>query len=169
MLVLSNTVPQAPNVTEHVQRDIADDSITDQTLDAIPHRPPYVHLSRNSSLPIPLGPPFTPGSTFNADQSETYRILPIIAGLLIPFSVLLSIPSLTNHWDVQTNGIIVTKSRPTPLLLNIAMGLSMTCGLLANFFLVLRFAERRVKRMTLLCITLLSMNGSCLLRDFNFY
>lgn len=57
---------------------------------------------------------------------------------------------------------MTAESPPNPLLLDVAMGLSMACGVFANLCLVLRFAERSVKKMTLLCIILLSTNGSCI-------
>lgn len=157
-----NSVPQALIATDDLRQDVADEGITNQTPSANPRRPPYVQLSPNNSIPTSPEPLITPGSALNTDQCQTYRILPIIAGVLIPFLVLLSIPSLTNHWYVQTNGAsAAVKSAPTPLLLDVAMGLSMTCGVLANLCLILRFTERNVKKMTLLCIILLSMNGSC--------
>jgi hypothetical protein len=162
MSPVQNSVPQIRIATDDVRHDVADEGITNQTPSATPHRPPYVQLSRNNSILISPGPLITPGSTLNTDQCQTYRILPIIAGVLIPFLVLLSIPSLTNHWYVQTDGASATvKSAPNPLLLDVAMGLSMACGVLANVCLILRFTERNVKKMTLLCIISLSMNGSC--------
>lgn len=132
-----------------------------------PHPSPYVQLNHNRDNfnPNSSRPLFTHSLASNSEQNHTYRILPIIAGILIPFLVLLSIPSLTSHWYTQTHAKNVTvtlHTRPSPPLLVVAMGLSMACGVLANICLVLRFAERSVKKMTLLCIILLSMHGSCL-------
>ena len=159
---LPNTVPCAVDATDIRQDD--NESTTNRTPRAAPHRPP---LSRTNSLftSESPGPLFTPGPTCDTDQSQTYRILPIIAGVLIPLSVSLSIPSLTSHWHVLTDGSVILKARPRPLHLIVAMSVSMACGVLANICLVLRFAERSIK-MTLLCIVLLSMNGSCLLSSF---
>ncbi|KAF8156864.1 hypothetical protein B0H34DRAFT_475992 [Crassisporium funariophilum] len=92
------------------------------------------------------------------DQNPTYRTLPIISGILIPFSILLSIPSLTGHWYIRTTNDVTVETRPNPLLLDIGMGLSMGCGVLANICLVVRFAERSVKKMTLLCIIFLTLH-----------
>jgi hypothetical protein len=142
--------------------DVADRSTMNQTSCATPHRPPHLHLSRTNSIPTSTGLPTTPGPTCNTNQSQRYRILPIIAGILIPLSILLSIPSLTNQWHVQTDGNVALEARPRTLHHIVAMSLSMACGVLANICLVLRFAERSVKKMTLLCIVLLSINGSCL-------
>ena len=164
LLPLPNTVPCTVNATD-AQQD-GDESTTNQTRCSTPHRPPHLQLSRSNSISTSTsespGPLFTPGPTCDADQSQTYRILPIIAGVLIPLSVLLSIPSLTSHWHVHTDGSVMLKARPRPLHLIVAMSVSMACGVLANICLVLRFAERSIKKMTLLCIILLSMNGSCL-------
>lgn len=174
MLVLpsQNTVPRALNATDEVQKDevkVTIETVANGAPDASPHRLPYLQLNQNNSKINSPGMLSAHGSISNTDRSQTYRILPIIAGILIPLMVLLSIPSLTNHWYVRTDGGSRTlESRPTPALLVAAMSVSMACGVLANFFLVLRFAERSVKKMTLLCIVLLSVNGSCLLLGISF-
>ena len=87
---------------------------------------------------------------------------------MIPFAVMLSIPSLTGHWYVRTgedNELL--QVRPLPPLLDSAMSLSMACGVLASTCLVIRFAERKIKLMTLLSIIFLTLHGtplsSCLL------
>ena len=168
MLVLpsSNAAPWAPNTTEGVQQDeskVTNETVTNGTPDASPHEPPYLQLNQNNYKVNSPGLLSSQASISNTDRSQTYRVLPIIAGVLIPLMVLLSIPSLTSHWYVQTDGGNVTlESRPSSPLHVAAMSLSMACGVLANFFLVLRFAERSVKKMTLFCIILLSVNGSCL-------
>lgn len=47
----------------------------------------------------------------STEEFETFhvhhRILPIISGLLCPFSVLLEIPGLTEKWLVETDGFTV--------------------------------------------------------------
>lgn len=93
-------------------------------------------------------------------QSSTYRFLPIISGILIPFSILLSIPSLTDRWYIRTDANNMTiESRPNSLLLNLGMGFSMACSVLANICLIVRFAERKVLGMTWLCILFLTLHG----------
>ena len=151
-----------PNNSTDARQDVADESTTNRTPRATPHRPPHLPLSRTNSIPTSPGPLSTPGPTCNTDQSQTYRILPIIAGILIPLSVLLSIPSLTSRWHVQTDGNVTLEARPRSLRHIVAMSLSLACGVLANICLVLRFAERSIKKMTLICIFLLTTNGSCL-------
>ena len=96
------------------------------------------------------------------DPAKTYRILPIFSGLMIPFSIMLSIPSLTGQWYIRTEDNVTTEIRPNPILLNVAMGFSMACAVLANAFLVIRFAERSVKLMTLASIGFLTLQGSWL-------
>lgn len=144
MSVLLDTVPRALNTIDlrQYKPDVVDESITNPR-------------SQNNSNLISPGQMFT----FNTGQSQTYRFLPIIAGVLVPLAVLLSIPSLTSHWGARPDG--TAESRPNPLLV-VPMSLSMACGVLANICLVLRFAERSVEKMTLLCIIFLSINGSCL-------
>ncbi|KAF8804602.1 voltage-gated potassium channel [Phlegmacium glaucopus] len=98
-------------------------------------------------------------STHESHQSPTYRGLPIISGVLIPFSILLSIPGLTARWYIKTDENHVTlDTRPNPLLLDLGMGFSMACGVLANICLVVRFAERNVLWMTWLCIVFLTLH-----------
>jgi len=93
-------------------------------------------------------------------QTPTYRILPIFSGIVVPFSILLSIPSLTGHWYIRTGPDEKTiETQPNPRLLDVAMAISMTCALVACACLVARFAERKVKLMTLLCIIFLTVHG----------
>ncbi len=90
-----------------------------------------------------------------------YRTLPIVSGILIPFSIMLSIPSLTGHWYVRTDDDhSLLEVKQNPLLLDVGMGFSMACGVLANTCLVIRFSERRIKLMTILCIIFLSLHGT---------
>jgi hypothetical protein len=94
------------------------------------------------------------------NQSSTYRFLPIISGILIPFSILLSIPSLTDRWYIRTDvNNLTIESRPNSLLLDLGMGFSMACSVLANICLIVRFAERKVLGMTWLCILFLTLHG----------
>lgn len=92
-------------------------------------------------------------------QTPTYRIFPIFSGIVVPFSILLSIPSLTEHWYVRTgpDGKLI-ETRPNPRLLDVAIATSMTCALVACACLVSRFTERKVKLMTLLCIIFLTVH-----------
>ena len=93
-------------------------------------------------------------------QTPTYRIFPIFSGIVVPFSILLSIPSLTEHWYVQTGPDEKTiETQPNPRLLDVAMAVTMTCALVACACLVARFTERKVKLMTLLCIIFLTVHG----------
>jgi len=95
-----------------------------------------------------------------SETSPTYRILPIFSGIVVPFSILLDIPSLTGNWYVRTgpNGETI-ETRPNPRLLNVAMAVSMACALFACICLVIRFTERAVKSMTILCIIFLTAHG----------
>jgi len=92
--------------------------------------------------------------------NSSYRRLPIISGSLIPFSILLEIPGLTEHWYVKTDGNQIVESRPNPPLVIVAMSFSMALALLANAALVYRFLERRVKASTIVCIISLTLHGT---------
>ncbi|KAF8871171.1 hypothetical protein CPB84DRAFT_1716808 [Gymnopilus junonius] len=95
----------------------------------------------------------------DSDSTRSYRVLPIFSGIMIPFSVMLSIPSLTGHWYVRTGADnAVLQARPNPPLLNAGMALSMACGVLASTCLVIRFAERRIKTMTMFSIIFLTLH-----------
>ncbi|KAF8906788.1 hypothetical protein CPB84DRAFT_1959857 [Gymnopilus junonius] len=82
-----------------------------------------------------------PGNTADSDSTRSYRLLPIFSGIVIPFSVMLSIPSLTGPWYVRTGeNNVLLETRPNPPLLNAAMALSM------------------VKLMTMLCVIFLTLH-----------
>ena len=92
--------------------------------------------------------------------ARSYRNLPIFSGIMIPFSIMLLIPSLTGYWYVRTGeGHTLLEMRPNPILLDVAMGLSMGCGVIASACLVVRFAERMIIWMTFLCILFLTLHG----------
>ena len=103
------------------------------------------------------------GSPSSPDEktvsAPNYRRTPIISGSLIPFSILLQIPGLTEHWYVRTNGIQIVDSRKNPPLLEVSLVLSMGLVVFANLALICRFLERRVKRCTILCIIALTLHG----------
>ncbi|KAJ7746481.1 hypothetical protein DFH07DRAFT_832698 [Mycena maculata] len=87
-----------------------------------------------------------------------YRYTPIIAGIIIPFSILLEIPGLTEKWYVRTEDNKVIDKRPNPTILDVGLGFSMACALAANICLVARFLEKKVKVMTLACIVFLTIH-----------
>jgi len=88
-----------------------------------------------------------------------YRVLPILSGIIIPFCILLDIPGLTEDWYIRTDGPAVIAGKPNPSLLDVGIALSLLCAVLANVCLVVRFLEKRIKTMTILCVLFLSMHG----------
>ena len=92
-----------------------------------------------------------------------YRRAPLISGNLIPFSILLEIPGLTQPWYVRKYGRQTVEARPNPPWVIASMSISMTLAVLANIALTYRFLERRVKRNTVICIIALTLHGSLLL------
>lgn len=97
----------------------------------------------------------------DSDNSSQYRLLPLFAGVVVPFAILLAIPSVTARWYVRTGEKgDVLESAPNPKLLEAGMILSLVCGVLANACLVVRFAERAIKAMTVLTIVFLSIHGA---------
>lgn len=104
---------------------------------------------------------------FPSDENEAsiekflpnYRWTPILSGIVIPFSILLEIPGLTEHWYIRTEANKIVETKSNPVILDVALALSMACGLFANICLVLRFLEKRVKTVTLLTILFLTIHG----------
>jgi potassium channel subfamily K, other eukaryote len=88
-----------------------------------------------------------------------YRSLPILSGIVIPFSILLEIPGLTDSWYIRTVDNKVVETQPNSLILYVGLGFSLACGVIANICLFLRFLEKNVKVMTVLCIIFLTIHG----------
>ncbi|KAF8268326.1 hypothetical protein EI94DRAFT_1727948 [Lactarius quietus] len=102
------------------------------------------------------------GTPIHPDEAEVsaphYRLTPILAGCIIPFSILLQIPGLTEHWYVRTSGNETVEARSNSPLLEASLVLSMVLVVFANLALICRFLERRVKRCTILCIVALTLH-----------
>ncbi|KAI0945627.1 hypothetical protein AcW1_001803 [Taiwanofungus camphoratus] len=89
-----------------------------------------------------------------------YRYSPLISGIIIPFSILLEIPGLTERWYIQTLNNKTVDTRPNPIILDVGLGVSIACALLANICLIMRFLERWIKPTTLLCIFFLTAHDT---------
>ncbi|KAF9259111.1 voltage-gated potassium channel [Marasmius fiardii PR-910] len=87
-----------------------------------------------------------------------YRYTPILSGLVIPFSILLEIPGLTEHWYIRTEDNHTVETKPNTMILNVGLGFSMACALVANISLVIRFLEKHVQQMTILCVVALTIH-----------
>ncbi|THH32071.1 hypothetical protein EUX98_g2126 [Antrodiella citrinella] len=87
-----------------------------------------------------------------------YRWTPIISGVVIPFSILLEIPGLTERWYIRTEGNETVETEPNPPILDAAIAISLACAVVANICLVLRFLEKRVRTTTLLTIAFLTIH-----------
>ena len=99
-----------------------------------------------------------------------YRYTPIISGIVIPFSILLEIPGLTEHWYIRTEFNKTVETTPNPIILDVGMACSLVCALIANVCLIMRFLEKRVKTMTILCTVSLTVHGEyCLFPLSNWY
>jgi potassium channel subfamily K, other eukaryote len=94
------------------------------------------------------------------DYIPNYRLIPILSGLIIPFSILLEIPGLTEHWYIRTEGNDIVETHPNTVILNVGLAISMVCALLANVALIARFLEKRVKTMTFICVIALTIHGA---------
>ncbi|KAK7685004.1 hypothetical protein QCA50_011839 [Cerrena zonata] len=87
-----------------------------------------------------------------------YRWTPIISGVVIPFSILLEIPGLTERWYIRTQDGQTVETKRNPAILDIGLAFSLAFGLFANICLVMRFLEKRVRVMTLLSIIFLTLH-----------
>jgi potassium channel subfamily K len=99
------------------------------------------------------------GEHHDEQISPNYRRTPLISGSLIPFSILLEIPALTEPWYVRTDGHQTVETRKDPPLVYISVSISMALAVLANVALLFRFLERHVKRNTIICIVALTVHG----------
>jgi potassium channel subfamily K len=90
-----------------------------------------------------------------------HRILPVVSGLVIPFSILLEIPGLTERWYIRTDGNVVVESRPNPASFDAMLAISMIFGVLANVALICRFLEKGpVLATTLITMAFLTIHGN---------
>ncbi|KAJ3872872.1 hypothetical protein F5051DRAFT_381756 [Lentinula edodes] len=87
-----------------------------------------------------------------------YRYTPIFSAVIIPFSILLEIPGLTGNWYIKTIDNQTVEKRSNPVLLDVALGISMGCALVANVALIVRFLEKNVKLMTIVCVVFLTLH-----------
>ncbi|EKM56497.1 uncharacterized protein PHACADRAFT_194104 [Phanerochaete carnosa HHB-10118-sp] len=87
-----------------------------------------------------------------------YRWTPIIAGVVVPFALLLEIPGLTEDWYIRTEANQVVETKSNSAILDAGLAFSMACGLCANICLVLRFLEQRVKTVTILTMIFLTIH-----------
>jgi potassium channel subfamily K len=88
-----------------------------------------------------------------------YRYLPILSGVIIPFSILLEVPGLTEDWYIRTVDNKVAETRPNTVILDVGLGFSLLCGVIANICLYARFLEKKIKLMTFLCVIFLTIHG----------
>lgn len=102
--------------------------------------------------------------------SSRYRIIPVISGLVIPFSILLEIPALTDSWYTRTDRNVVVESRRNTAGVNVMLAMSMFFALVANCSLVCRFLEKGpVLGTTLITMASLTIHGNELPQNFEFY
>ena len=99
-------------------------------------------------------------------SASNHRVLPIISGLIIPFSILLEIPGLTDNWYIRTDGNVVVETKPNPVILDVGLGFSMFFALVANISLICRFLDKGpVLVTTLISVTSLTAHGNGLHRN----
>ncbi|TFK20395.1 voltage-gated potassium channel [Coprinopsis marcescibilis] len=98
-------------------------------------------------------------TTTSPRNPDDYRVLPIFSGVVIPFCVLLAVPSVTGDWYIKTDGKgNITETQPNPTWLTVMTSVGLACAVIANACLVVRFAERRPKLMTILSVGFLSIH-----------
>ncbi|KAG2751146.1 voltage-gated potassium channel [Suillus brevipes Sb2] len=171
--------PETFNETSNGNRNLGtrahndDEEEADVEVDGLPPDESVSGLQNDSLQPPPVNSPdkhpslfaraksfIFPPSSDDLSYAPNYRYTPLITGIVIPFSILLEIPGLTGHWYIRTEDYNTVQTRPNPVLLDIGLAFSMTCAVLANICIILRFLEKRVMRMTVLCIVFLSIHDT---------
>ncbi|KAF9784079.1 hypothetical protein BJ322DRAFT_893091 [Thelephora terrestris] len=76
------------------------------------------------------------------ERLSNHRVLPVISGLVIPFSILLEIPGLTDSWYIRTDQNVIVESRPNPISVDVLLAISMFFAVVANVSLICRFLEK---------------------------
>lgn len=61
-----------------------------------------------------------------------YRWTPILSGVIVPFSILLEVPGLTEHWYVKTIDNVPVVYQSNPALLDVALGISLACAVVSS-------------------------------------
>jgi hypothetical protein len=90
-----------------------------------------------------------------------YRLLPILSGILMPFSILLDIPGLTEPWFIRTVDNKTVQTKPDTAILLVGLGISMFCIILANICVFLRLLEKgNITLSTITSIIALSVHGA---------
>lgn len=103
------------------------------------------------------------------EHHSHHRILPVISGLVIPFSILLEIPGLTDSWYIRTDQNAIVQTLPNPPSLEVLLGISMFFAVVANVSLICRFLEKGpVLATTLITIASLTIHGNVSLQNFVF-
>ena len=103
------------------------------------------------------------------EHPSNHRILPVVSGLVIPFSILLEIPGLTDSWYIRTNQNAVIQSLPNPPSLEVLLAISMLFAVVANVSLICRFLEKGpVLATTLVTIASLTIHGNAPSQNFAF-
>lgn len=106
--------------------------------------------------------PASPDHHQQPDNSNAnIRSLPLISSIFVPFSILLAVPGLTDHWYIRTNDQHqILDFEPNPLYLRVMLGFSMAFAVIANLCLLVRLFEKMVRWMTIICIILLTLHGT---------
>lgn len=78
----------------------------------------------------------------NANHALRVRKTPIFSGLLAPFSIVLEVPGLTSKWyaKISPEGLVI-RFIPNPTILTVGLSISLTCAVIANLAIILRFLE----------------------------
>ncbi|KAG1751002.1 hypothetical protein EDD22DRAFT_850754 [Suillus occidentalis] len=171
--------PEALNETSNVNRNLDtrahhdDEEEANAEVDGLPPDESVSDLQGDPLQPPPVNSPnkhlslfaraksfIFPPSSDDLSYAPNYRFIPLITGIVIPFSILLEIPGLTGYWYIRTEDYNTVQTRSNPVLLDIGLAFSMTCAVLANICIILRFLEKRVMRMTVLCIVFLSIHDT---------
>ncbi len=90
------------------------------------------------------------------DEVRLYRKAPIFSGVMAPFAVMLEVPGIVGKWYVTSPSPGVEVSyQPNPVILDVGLAVSLTLGVVANIFIILRFIERMRPQASTVCAVIL--------------
>ncbi|KAF9446440.1 voltage-gated potassium channel [Macrolepiota fuliginosa MF-IS2] len=159
----------APTVETELQQSTPDgphahrNTLNTYVLPSSAHDTSTTHFSNHLTINFPDRPTNreVPNPAIPDPPSKEVRLLPLISSVFVPFSILLAVPGLTEHWYIQTNDQHETvEFQENPAFLVAMLIISMVCAVVANVCLAVRLFEKMVKKATICCIVVLTIHDA---------
>lgn len=102
-----------------------------------------------------------PDGSIPDSEADHVRLLPLVSSIFVPFSILLEVPGLTEHWYIRTDEEHkIVEFEANPMFIQAILGVSLTCAIVTNICLLVRLSEKAVRKMTISCILALTAHGT---------